>query len=461
MIDPNIKQPPHSNEAEQSVLGAVMMTGIGKVAHLLTEDDFYREVHRLIWRACSEIDAAGERCDAVTVGEWFQRQGKFDKVDNGAYLTMLANETPGPANMTGYAKIVRQKSILRGLIELSADLGDRAFSGEEPSAIVSDMTEQLLDWTGKDTFTGPKPITQFAAQWLDDLDRRSQPDFEPITTGLVDVDRGMMGMMPSDLIILAGRPGSGKTAGALQIAEHVSRTKLVQVFSLEMAGEQLVARAAGAGVPVERLRDPKLLTKDDHRKIREGLTLLKGHKLIIDDTAGLHINQITARARYTHRKHETALIVIDYLQLIQAGGENRTNEISQISRALKKLAKDLAVPVIAVSQLNRSVESRPNKRPMMSDLRESGQLEQDADQIIFLYRHAYYHEGFDSNVAEWIRAKHRDGPTGTHHTMWLPEKTKFANADHSAIAEYKALLESEPATGRKQSRFQKMAGGAA
>jgi replicative DNA helicase len=461
MIDPNVKAPPHSNEAEQSVLGAVMMAGVGKVAHLLTEDDFYRETHRLIWKACVEIDAAGDRCDAVTVGEWFQRQGKFKKVDNGAYLTMLANETPGPANMVGYAKIVRQKAILRGLIGLSADLGDRAMAGEEPEAIVSDMSERLLDWTGKDTFTGPKPITQFAARWLDDLDRRAQPDFEPITTGLVDVDRGMMGMLPSDLILLAGRPGSGKTAAALQIAEHVSRSKPVQVFSLEMAGEQLVARAAGMGIPPERLRDPKRLTKDDWRKIREGLALLKSHQLIIDDTAGLHVNQVAARARYTHRKHDTALIVVDYLQLLKAGGENRTNEISEISRSLKKLAKDLAVPVVAVSQLNRSVEARGDKRPQMSDLRESGQLEQDADQIIFLYRHGYYHDDFDSNVAEWIRAKHRGGPTGVHYTMWLPERTKFANADASAIAEYKSLLEQGQQTGRKQSRFQKMAGGAA
>lgn len=430
-------KPPHSNEAEMCLLGAALVAGVDRIAGHLREDDFYAEKHRSIWRACLDLDAAGERIDVVSVG---------DKLpDLASYLITLANDTPGPANMAGWARIIREKSTLRRLIDLSVELGERAMGDEKPEEIVSDIQQNLLDWSGAD-FTGGKTLKEHAAAWLDYMHDTSG---EPCTTGLVDVDAGMMGMMPGELIILAGRPGSGKSAGAMQIAQHNSRSRAVHVFSLEMSGAEIISRMAANGVDPQRLRDPAKMQAQDWARVRQGLGALKANDLIIDDTAGLTINQVCARARYTHKRHKTALIVIDYLQLISAPTKDgRTQEISIISRALKKLAKDLKVPVLALSQLNRGVETRTDKRPTMADLRESGQLEQDADQIVFLYRHAYYHEDFSSNVSEWIRAKHRHGSTGKHFVMWLPEKTKFGNADSGAIAHYKAMLEPPVKVGK-------------
>lgn len=434
-------KPPHSNEAEMSLLGAVLVTGVDRVAGHLREDDFYAENHRLIWRACLAVDSAGERIDFVSVGD------KLPEL--ASYLITLANDTPGPANMAGWARIIREKATLRRLIDLSADLGERAMSDEKPEAIVADIQQNLLDWSGND-FTGGKSLQQHAAAWLDHL---GDTTGEPCVTGLTDVDAGMMGMMPGELIILAGRPGSGKSAAAMQIAQYNSRSQAVHVFSLEMSGAEIVSRLAATGIDPQRLRNPSKMDPQDWARVTQGLGALKANQLIIDDTAGLSINQVCARARYTHKRHQTALIVIDYLQLISADTKDgRTQEISLISRALKKLAKDLKVPVLALSQLNRGVESRTDKRPMMADLRESGQLEQDADQIVFLYRHAYYEDGFDSNVSEWIRAKHRHAGTGKHYVMWLPDRTRFGNADSSAVAQYKAMI--EPAS--KVSKFSRL-----
>ena len=452
-----IKRPPHSNEAEQSLLGAVMVAGIGPVAAMLQESDFYREAHRLTWRACMELDAANERVDVVSVADWFARAGKSEMVESGAYLTGLANETPGSAGMKTWAKVIREKAMLRDLIALSVDIGDRAMGEERPEPIVSDVQEQLLSWSGSDVFTGPKPLRKHAADWLDWMN--GAIDDKPRTTGLVDVDEGMMGMLGGELIILAGRPGSGKSSAGLQIAQHVSRDWPVLLFSLEMSGSELVSRMAGNGVESKKLRNPAKMDQTDHDEIGKGLDMLKAYNLLVDDTAGLSIAQVSARARYAHRRSPLGMIVIDYLQLLSApGNDGRTNEISAISRGVKKLAKDLNVPVVGISQLNRSVESRQDKRPQMSDLRESGQIEQDADQIIFLYRHAYYHEGFESDIAEWIRAKHRHGQTGTNYTLWQPHKTRFANADWGDVRDYQDMIKPK-AEKKEAANFNKMAGG--
>jgi replicative DNA helicase len=451
-----LRKPPHSNEAEQSLLGAILLAGIDRVAGMVSEDDFYREVHRLIYRACVEIDAAGERVDNVTVLEWFKRQSATDRIDNGAYLTMLANETPGPTNMRGWAKIIREKALLRGLINLGGEISDRALSGEAADPLVSDAQERLIEWSGATSFKGPRTMGELAAGWLDLMNSSSQQDL--LTTGVSDLDKAVMGMFPGNLIILAARPAMGKSSLAMQIAEYVGRFKPVMNFTLEMAGEELYGRQVMAGIPAERQRDPSKLTAEDWQKIARSQQALKGNKLIIDDVSG-SLNQIVSRARYQHKRTPLGLIVIDYIQLIDPPkAENRTQEVSKISRALKQLAKNIGVPVLALSQLNREVDGRPNKRPIMKDLRESGSLEQDADQIWFIYRESAYHEDFGSDVSEIHIAKHRAAPTSTASLMWVPNKTRFENCDGSAIAEYHNLLAADNAPQRT-SRFKRLAGG--
>ena len=448
------KRPPHSNEAEQSLLGAMLLAGVDRVAGMVAEDDFYREDHRLIFRACLEIDAAGERVDSVTVAEWFKRQGGMERIDNGAYLTMLANETPGPTNMRGWAKIIKQRALSRGLIALSSEISDRALEGEDPEAMVSDAQERLIEWSGVTAYKGPKSLTEVAAGWLDSMNVTAGQ--ERLNTGIADLDKVVLSLFPGNLILVAARPAMGKSSLAMQIAEYVGRSKPVMNFTLEMPDQELYSRLVMEGIPAERQRDPSKLTQEDWQRIARRQQSLKGNRLIIDDTsASLH--QIVSRARYQHKRTPLGLIVIDYVQLIDPPkSENRTQEVSKISRALKLLAKNLGVPVLALSQLNREVDGRADKRPIMKDLRESGSLEQDADQIWFIYRHAAYHEGFGSDVAEIHVAKHRAAPTGTAKLMWLGNKTRFENCDGSAIAEYHGLLS---AGDKPKRRFQKMAGG--
>ena len=436
------RAPPHSLDAERSLLGALMLSTatLDKIAGTVRATDFYRVTHQHIFQAITELAAQNESPDPIAVADWFRKCGRLDQVDNGSYLIGLANDVPTTTGAAGWARIVREKAALRALLDLATSLGDRAISGESSDEIVTEMQQTLIDWTGKSQLTGPKAVTAHAADWLDYLSERSEDAVECVT-GLVDVDAGMAGMLPGDLIILAGRPGSGKSAGAMQIALHNARTMPVLVFNLEMSGMQLVKRMVTGGIDSRRVRRPKDLQPDDWRRIQQGIAALKAYQLEIDDTAGLTIDQLCARARAAHRRRRLGMIIVDYLQLVNSRAENRTQEISQISRALKQLAKGLGVPVIALSQLSRKVEERADKRPVMADLRESGQLEQDADQIIFLYRHAYYHEGFESNISEWIRAKHRDAETGTHYVMWLPDRVRFGNADSSAVAQYKSMIE--------------------
>lgn len=447
MIDRKV---PHSNEAEQSALGAAMMTGPDKIGWL-TEGDFFRETHRLIWRAIRECDRAGDGCDAVTVGEWFRKNGMIDKVDSGAYLTMLVNETPGPANMVGYARIIREHSQRRKLIELSTDIGERALDGENPSETVRHIESQVIDWSTGGT-RGPRSILEAAGSWFDRLGKLTDKS-KRINTGLVDVDKILIGMLPSELILIAGRPGMGKTSAMLTAASNISRDHPVLLFSAEMSDEQLVKRMVSHGVEGNKLRDPSRLTREDWALVRDGVKRLKQYQIYVDDTGGINIYDLVSRAKAWKKKHDIRAVFVDYVGLLDCDAENRTNEISKISRQLKTLAKNLDIPVIALVQLNRKVEERPDKRPRLADLRESGQLEQDADIIIFLYRHGYYTEGFNSPIAEWIVAKHRDAEPGTAFTLWQPHTQSFLNATEDAIMDYKAATIEQSSGGN--SRFQR------
>ncbi len=435
----NVKAPPHSNEAEQSLLGALMLsaTAWDKVADQVDEADFYRQTHRLIFRAISQLCHEGQPCDAVTLAEWVSRHGKLDRVDGGAYLTMLANETPGPANVLGYAAIVRERSILRQLIEVGTEIADDALgsSGRSSKELLEEAEKRIyaIADQGIHRQSTYVPVQQVMAEAMDLLNelQENDGDLTGVPTGFAELDRRTAGLQPTDLIIVAARPSMGKTTFAMNIAERASiRYKVpVAVFSMEMSDTQLVMRLFSSlgQIGQEKLRTGKL---DDHDwiNLRSAMTMLKGAQLFIDQTPSLSPIELRARARRMKREHDIGLIVIDYLQLMKVPGhgENRTQEISEISRSLKALAKELKVPVVALSQLNRALEQRPDKRPKMADLRESGAIEQDADLILFIYRDEVYNEDSqDKGKAEIIIGKHRNGATDKFNLSFQGEYLRF------------------------------------
>ncbi|WP_346426829.1 replicative DNA helicase [Wenzhouxiangella sp. XN201] len=435
----NLKAPPHSNEAEQSLLGALMLGADvwDRVADQIDEVDFYRENHRLIFRAIAELCQEGQPCDAITVNEWFARHGKLDKVDSGAYLTMLANETPGPANAVGYAQIVREKSILRQLVEIGTNIADTALStaGRSSRDVLEEAEQRIYAIADQGArrasgYVSVKEVMASAMDLLNEL-QENEGDLTGVPTGFTALDQRTSGLQKTDLIIVAGRPSMGKTSFAMNIAERAAiRHKVpVAVFSMEMSDIQLVMRLFSSlgQINQERLRTGKL-EGQDWVNLRSGMTLLKGANIFIDQTPSLSPTDLRARARRMKREHGIGLIMVDYLQLMKVAGhsENRTNEISEISRSLKALAKELDVPVIALSQLNRSLEQRPDKRPKMADLRESGAIEQDADLILFIYRDEVYNEDSpDKGTAEIIIGKHRNGATGSFKLAFQGEYVRF------------------------------------
>lgn len=435
----NVKTPPHSNEAEQSLLGALMLSANSwdKVADKIDESDFYRENHRLIFRAIAELSQQAQPSDAVTVAEWFASHGKLDRVDGGAYVTMLANETPGPANILGYAHIVREKSILRQLIDIGSDIADDALnSAGRPSKELLEEAEQriyAIADQGAHRQSGYVSIQQAMAEAMDLLNelQESDGDLTGVPTGFTELDARTAGLQPTDLIIVAARPSMGKTTFAMNIAEKASiRYKVpVAVFSMEMSDSQLVMRLFSSlgQIGQDKLRTGKL-DNHDWVNLRSAMTMLKGAQMFIDQTPSLSPTDLRARARRMKREHDIGMIVIDYLQLMKVpgAGDNRTQEISEISRSLKALAKELKVPVIALSQLNRALEQRPDKRPKMSDLRESGAIEQDADLILFIYRDEVYNEDSpDKGKAEIIIGKHRNGAIGHFNLSFQGEYLRF------------------------------------
>ncbi|MEV8519893.1 replicative DNA helicase [Dyella marensis] len=437
-----LRVPPHSIEAEQAVLGGLMLSpdSLDKVADRLGERDFYRKDHRLIWRAITELANKGMPCDAVTLGDWFEANGLAELVGGATYLVELANATPSAANIGAYADIVREKSILRQLIDAGTETTEDGYRPEGRSVQeVLESAEQRVFKIAESGARGKKDTVSMREAVKDAfriLSERyeNRGQLTGISTGFTDLDELTSGLQPSDLIIVAARPSMGKTAFSVNIAEAAAlgAKKAVAIFSMEMSASQLAFRMISSigRIHAQHLRNGDL-AEEDWPRVTNAIALLSEAKIFIDDTPGLSPVELRSRSRRLHREHGgLGLIVIDYLQLMQVPGnkENRATEISEISRSLKGLAKELNCPVIALSQLNRSLEQRADKRPMMSDLRESGAIEQDADVIMFIYRDDYYNkESPDKGLAEIIIGKQRNGPTDTVKLTFLGHYTKFMN----------------------------------
>ncbi|MHA6204206.1 replicative DNA helicase [Dyella soli] len=437
-----LRVPPSSIDAEQAVLGGLMLSpdSLDKVADRLGEQDFYRKDHRLIWRAITELAAKGMPCDAVTLGDWFEANGLGEMVGGAGYLIELANTTPSAANITAYAEIVREKSVLRQLIDAGTGIAEDGYQPEGMGVQeVLERAEQAVFKIAESGARGKKDTVSMR-EAVKDAFRILSERFENkgqltgVSTGFSDLDELTSGLQPSDLIIVAARPSMGKTAFSVNIAEAVAMRgkKAVAIFSMEMSASQLAFRMISSvgRIHAQHLRNGDL-AEEDWPRVTNAIALLSEAKIFIDDTPGLSPVEMRSRSRRLHREHGgLGLIVIDYLQLMQVPGnkENRATEISEISRSLKGLAKELNCPVIALSQLNRSLEQRADKRPMMSDLRESGAIEQDADVIMFIYRDEYYNkESPDKGLAEIIIGKQRNGPTDTVKLTFLGHYTKFEN----------------------------------
>src|SRR5579859_7087375 len=439
-----IRLPPHSVEAEQSVLGGLLLdnTAWDKIADMIGESDFYRADHRLIYRHVSKLIGNSRPADVITVSESLESTRELDGIGGLAYLGALAQNTPTAANIRRYAEIVRERAVMRKLAEVGTEIAEAAYHpmGKEAGQLLDEAESKVFAISeegarGKQGFMDMQPLLTQVVERIDMLYNRDNPsDVTGVPTGFTDLDRMTSGLQPGDLVIVAGRPSMGKTSLALNMAEHVAlETGMpVGVFSMEMGASQLVMRMLGS---VGKLDQHKVrtgrLADEDWRKLTDAVGRLNDAPIHIDETAALNALELRARARRLHRQYgKLGLIVVDYLQLMSASlqGENRATEISEISRGLKALAKELNVPVVALSQLNRSLEQRPNKRPVMSDLRESGAIEQDADVILFIYRDEVYNpDSPDKGTAEIIIGKQRNGPIGPVRLTFHGQFTKFDN----------------------------------
>ncbi|MGE4588490.1 MAG: replicative DNA helicase [Acidaminococcaceae bacterium] len=437
MID---RVPPQNIEAEQAVLGAMMIDkeAISKATEILRENDFYRQDHRAVYQVIVDLFSKNQAVDMVTVTEALKREGKLEDVGGIQFITYLANAVPTAANITYHAKIVEEKSLLRQLISVSTQIAGSGYEGTEDVNTLLDNAERMILGVSERKisrdFAPIKEVVMSAVDRIDELYNK-KGGITGIATGFIDFDRLTSGLQPSDLILIAARPSMGKTALVLNMAQNVAirEKKAVAFFSLEMSKEQLVQRmlCAEASIDSSRLRIGEL-EDNDWEKLIWAADSLSQADIFIDDTPGITVMEMRAKARRLKVEHNLQLIVIDYLQLMQGSGkksgENRQQELSDISRSLKALARELNVPVIALSQLSRSVESRQVKRPMLSDLRESGALEQDADLVAFLYREDYYDkETENKNITELIIAKHRNGPVDTVKLFFHKQYTRFAN----------------------------------
>ena len=441
-----LKVPPHSIEAEQSILGGLLIDNkaIDRIAGQVSASDFYRNDHRIIFTHISKLIDNNDPADIVTVAESLEQNAELTKVGGVAYLGLVAENTPTASNITGYAKIVRERSIMRNLVEVGSDIVESAFSpqGKDAQQLLDESESKIFQIADAGTseklgFIDIKELLPKAAQRIDDLYQLDDPNgVTGVPSGYSDLDQKTAGLQPGDLIIIAGRPSMGKTSLALNIAEHVGMEAglPVAIFSMEMGAAQLTMRLLGS---VGKLDQHKMrigqVEDEDWPKLTNALGVLNEAPIFIDEGSALNSYEVRARARRLHRQQgKLGLIVIDYIQLMSSANEqsneNRATEVSEISRSLKALAKELNVPVVALSQLNRSVESRPDKRPMMSDLRESGAIEQDADVIMFIYRDEVYNpETAEKGVAEILLSKQRNGPTGTVKLTFLGQYTRFEN----------------------------------
>lgn len=439
-----LRIPPHSIEAESSVLGGLLLDNAAwdRVGDLLNDSDFYRYEHRLIYSAMTTLINASKAADVITVYEQLQNLGKSEEVGGLSYLNSLAQYVPSASNIRRYAEIVRERAILRKLVSVSDEIATNAFNTQgRPVATIVDEAEQKIFNIGEEGSRMKQGFQSMDTLVVDLLDRVQEMadnpnDITGVPTGFYDLDRMTSGFQAGDLVVLAARPSMGKTALAINIAEHVALNEglPVAVFSMEMGAAQLAVRVVGSIGRIDQthLRTGKL-SDEEWPRLTEAIEKLRTVSLHIDESAGLNSSELRANARRLARKcGKLGLIVVDYLQLMSGSGgggngENRATELGEISRGLKMLAKELQCPVIALSQLNRSVETRTDKRPMMSDLRESGAIEQDADIIMFIYRDDYYTKELskEPGVAEVIIAKQRNGPTGTVKLAFLKPITKF------------------------------------
>jgi len=438
----SLKIPPHSVEAEQSVLGGLLLDNEAwlNVAEKLVENDFYRQDHRLIFRAISALISQQKPVDVLTLSDWLRENQQLEDAGGLSYLGSMARDTPSAANITAYADIVREKSILRQLISVGTEITESAFNteGRNSSELLDNAEKKVFQIAeqGARNTNSFRPLKQLMKDTLIHIEELSRLNstITGVSTGYTDLDEMTSGLQKGDLVIVAGRPSIGKTTFSMNIAEYAATHKKlpVAVFSMEMPAEQLTMRLMSSmgRVDQHRVRTGQL-TEDDWPRIAMAVKIFADSPMYIDDSPALSPNEVRARARRLVREQgQLGLIVLDYLQLMRGNGnsENRVNEVSEISRALKALAKELTVPIIVLSQLNRSLEQRPNKRPIMSDLRESGAIEQDADVIMFVYRDEVYNpESAEKGSAEIIIAKQRNGPIGAVRLTFLGQYTRFEN----------------------------------
>lgn len=434
------RQPPYSQEAEQAVLGAMLLDKEAIIAgtELLQEEDFYRDAHRLIFQAIKNLELKGEEVDLVTVTEALRERDALDKCGGMSYLAALANMVPTSAGIRHYAGIVQNKSILRRLIRITSEINLRCYEEQDEVMALVGAAEQAIFQLGRgNSRSGLLPIRDMIPDMVEQIEALSkrQEGITGIPSYFKALDQFTSGWQPSDLIILAARPSMGKTAFALNLAESAAvRAKVpVAIFSLEMSREQLLLRFISSRANIEQtaLRNGRL-NADEWTKLVDAAAVLSAAPIYIDDTPGITVTELRSRARRLKAEHDLQFILIDYLQLMQGEGktkgENRQQEISDISRSLKALARELKLPIIALSQLSREVEKTADKRPGLSHLRESGALEQDADLVMFIYREEYYDRNTERRgVAEIIVAKHRNGPVGTVDLGFDDRYTKFFN----------------------------------
>ncbi|CAM3733237.1 replicative DNA helicase [Bordetella sputigena] len=440
-----LRVPPHSIEAEQSVLGGLLLDNAAwdRIADVLIEEDFYRHDHRLIWQHIARLIGLARPADVITVHESLVSAGKSEDVGGIAYLNSLAHNTPSAANIRRYAEIVRERATLRKLVTIADEISSAALNpqGKEARQILDEAESKVFKIAqegarGAAGFQEIQPLLTQVVERIDELYHRdTESDVTGVPTGFTDLDKMTSGLQPGDLVIVAGRPSMGKTSFSMNIGEHVAIEQglPVAVFSMEMGAVQLAMRMLGSVGMLDqhRMRTGKLIAEDWPR-VTHAVQLMQDAQVYIDETPALSPMEVRARARRLARQcGQLGLIIIDYIQLMSGnggGGENRATEISEISRSLKGLAKELNCPLIGLSQLNRSLEQRPNKRPVMSDLRESGAIEQDADVILFIYRDEVYNpDSPDKGTAEIIIGKQRNGPIGTVRLTFQGMSTRFLN----------------------------------
>ena len=429
---------PHSMEAEQSVIGSMLMDreAIVVASELITGEDFYNKQYGIVFETMVELNDKGYPVDIVTLQDKLKEKDVPAEVSSLEFVRDLITAVPTSANIKYYANIVAEKATLRRMIRLNEDIANTCYAGKEKLDYILEDTEkrvfQLVQRKNTEDFT---PIRQVVMNAMDRVEAasRNKGSVTGIPTGFLDLDYRTAGMQPSDLVLIAARPSMGKTAFVLNIAQHVAfkQNKTVAIFSLEMSKEQLVNRmfSLESNIDAQNLRTGQL-NDEEWEKLIETAGVIGKSNLFIDDTPGISVSELRSKCRKLKLEKNLSMIIIDYLQLMSGSGrsESRQQEISDISRSLKAIARELSVPVLALSQLSRAVEQRPDHRPMMSDLRESGAIEQDADVVMFIYRDDYYnHETEKKDIAEIIIAKQRNGPIGTVELAWIPKYTKFAN----------------------------------